>query len=116
MAYNKQIQPAVGADYAVSKLQVDDQRSQSSVLAGLIIGLSTVTLSRSEGSLALGVELLRGVDTERSACAQHESAVTQTDARITVFLCMIGPPWAFLIFALFSETSFSALAGFTDVL
>jgi hypothetical protein len=31
-----------------------------------------VTLSRSEGSLALGVELLRGVDTERSACAQHD--------------------------------------------
>ena len=85
------------ADYAVSKLQVDDQRSQSSVLAGLILGPSTVTLSRSEGSLALGVEMLRGVYTERSECAQHDRAVTQTDARITVFLGMIGPQWAFLI-------------------
>src|SRR5579859_7839922 len=41
------------ADYAVSKLQVDDKRSQSSVLAGLIIGPSYVTLSRSEGSVTL---------------------------------------------------------------
>jgi hypothetical protein len=39
------------ADYAVSKRQVNDQRSQSSVLAGLLIGPSSVTLSRSEGSL-----------------------------------------------------------------
>jgi len=61
-----------------------------------LLGTKTVTLSRREGSLALGVEMLRGVYTERSECAQHDSAVTQTDARITVFLCMIGPPWAFL--------------------
>src|SRR6266853_1374366 len=29
---------------------------------------------RSEGSVALGSELLRGVYTERSECAQHDSA------------------------------------------
>ncbi|HEY6410773.1 MAG TPA: hypothetical protein VIY29_25245 [Ktedonobacteraceae bacterium] len=67
---------------------MDDQRSQSRVLAGLIISPSPVTLSRSEGSLALGVELLR--------YAQHDRTLTQTHARITVFLCSIGPPWAFL--------------------
>jgi hypothetical protein len=47
------------ADNAVSKLNVDYQRSYSSVLAGLIIGPSTVMLSRSEGSVVLGVEMLR---------------------------------------------------------
>jgi hypothetical protein len=96
MTFHLILRPSVGADYAVSKLQVDDQRSQSSVLAGLIISPSSVSLSRSEGSLARGVEMLRGVDTEQSACAQHDCAVTQTDARITVFLCSSGPPWAFL--------------------
>jgi hypothetical protein len=34
-----------------------------------------VTLSRSEGSLSLALEMLRGVDTERSEGAQHDSAV-----------------------------------------
>jgi hypothetical protein len=88
MQINKINRTPVGADYAVSKLHVDDKRSQSSVLAGLIIGPSTVTLSRSEGSVALGVEMLR--------YAQHDRAVTQTDARINVFMCMISPQWAFL--------------------
>jgi hypothetical protein len=59
MHINKIIGTSVGADYAVSKLNVDYKRSQSSVLAGFIIGPSTVTLSRSEGSIALGVEMLR---------------------------------------------------------
>jgi hypothetical protein len=31
-----------------------------------------VTLSRSEGSVALCLEMLRGVYTERSECAQHD--------------------------------------------
>src|SRR5438034_7094305 len=31
-----------------------------------------VTLSRSEGSVCMGVEMLRGVYTERSECAQHD--------------------------------------------
>jgi len=31
-----------------------------------------VTLSRSEGSVAMGLELLRGVYTERSECAQQD--------------------------------------------
>jgi len=34
-----------------------------------------VTLSRGEGSVALGREMLRGVYTERSECAQHDSVV-----------------------------------------
>jgi hypothetical protein len=34
---------------------------------------SLVTLSESEGSLAMGVEMLRGVYTERSECAQHDN-------------------------------------------
>ena len=34
-----------------------------------------VTLSRSEGSLSMGLEMLRGVYTERSECAQHDMAV-----------------------------------------
>jgi len=38
------------------------------------IGPSTVTLSRSEGSVAQGVEMLR--------CAQHDSAVTHKDSWI----------------------------------
>jgi len=46
---------------------------------------------RSEGSVALGRELLRGVYPEHSECAQHDRAVTQTNAWITVFMCMIAP-------------------------
>jgi hypothetical protein len=44
-------------DYVVSKKKTDDE-----------IGPYTVTLSRSEGSVALGVEMLR--------CAQHDNAAT----------------------------------------
>jgi hypothetical protein len=93
---NKFIGTPVGADNAVSKLHVDDERSQSGVQAGLIIGPSTVTLSRSEGSVALGSEMLRGVDPECNAWAQQDRAITYSDGRITVFICMIGPQWAFL--------------------
>jgi hypothetical protein len=50
-----------------------------------------VTLSRSEGSVALGSEMLRGVYTERSECAQHDSAVTYTDSWINLLNCIIGP-------------------------
>jgi len=49
------MQTSTGADHAVSKNKTDDE-----------IGPSTVTLSRSEGSVALGVEMLR--------CAQHDNA------------------------------------------
>ena len=38
---------------------------------------------RSEGSVALGREMLR--------CAQHDTAVTPTNAWINVCMCMIGP-------------------------
>src|SRR5229473_2841244 len=38
---------------------------------------------RSEGSVAMGSEMLR--------CAQHDRAVTQTNVWINVFMCMIGP-------------------------
>ena len=50
----------------------------------------SVTLSRSEGSLLTGVEMLRGVYPERSECAQHDSPVTYTDASINLFICIIG--------------------------
>src|SRR6266496_1313287 len=45
----------------------------------------------SEGSVALGSEMLRGVYTERSACAQHDSAVTHTDSWINLLNCIIAP-------------------------
>jgi hypothetical protein len=45
--------------------------------------LHTVTLSRSEGSVARGVEMLR--------CAQHDSVVTHTNAWINLLMCIIGP-------------------------
>ena len=62
-----------GADNAVSKNKTDDE-----------IGPSTVTPPRSEGSGALGRQMLRGVYPERSEWAQHDSAVTHTDAWINV--------------------------------
>jgi hypothetical protein len=34
------------------------------------------------GSVALGDEMLRGVYTERSKCAQHDKSVTLTDVQI----------------------------------
>jgi hypothetical protein len=46
---------------------------------------------RNEGSIALGSEMLRGVYTERSECAQHDRAVTYTDASINVFFSIFGP-------------------------
>jgi hypothetical protein len=52
---------------------------------------TSVTLSRSEGSLSIALEMLRGVYPERSECAQHDSAVTHTASWINVFHCMIGP-------------------------
>ena len=53
---------SVGADYAVSINKTGDE-----------IGPYTVTLSRSEASVALGSEMLR--------CAQHDSIVTLADSR-----------------------------------
>jgi hypothetical protein len=49
------LKPNIEADYAVSINNSDNE-----------IGPSTVTLSRSEGSVAMGVEMLR--------CAQHLAA------------------------------------------
>jgi hypothetical protein len=43
----------------------------------------SVTLSRSEGSVALGRQMLR--------CTQHDRAVTYTNAWIKVFMCIIAP-------------------------
>jgi hypothetical protein len=65
MTSNNRIWSSVGADYAVSKHQTDNKTD-----------LSTVTLSHSEGSVAMVVEILRGVYTERSERALHDSAVT----------------------------------------
>src|SRR2546427_11878771 len=49
----------------------------------------------SEGSVALGSEMLRGVYTKRSECAQHDSAVTHTDSWINLLICINGH-WAAL--------------------
>ena len=38
------------------------------------VTLVLVTLSRSEGSVSLDIEMLRGVYPERSECAQHDRA------------------------------------------
>jgi hypothetical protein len=65
MTSNNRIWSSVGADYAVSKHQTDNKTD-----------LSTVTLSHSEGSVAMVVEILRGVYTERSERALHDSTVT----------------------------------------
>src|SRR5712692_8550677 len=81
----------VGADDAVSKNTTDDE-----------IGPNTVTLSRSEGSVALGVEMLRGVYTERSECAQHDSAVLLGKRAESARRC-IG--WSFLVTLSRSEGS-----------
>ena len=43
----------------------------------------------------MGVEMLRGVDTERSECAQHDRAVTQTDSWMNWLNLIIGPRWIF---------------------
>jgi hypothetical protein len=39
----------------------------------------------------MGSEILRGVYTERSECAQHDRAVTPTDGRIILVICIIAP-------------------------
>jgi hypothetical protein len=39
----------------------------------------------------MGREMLRGVYTERSECAQHDSAVTHTDSWINWLNFIIGP-------------------------
>jgi len=54
-------------------------------------GLSACHPERSEGSVALGREMLRGVYPECNEWAQHDSAVTYSDAWINVFHCMIAP-------------------------
>ena len=43
----------------------------------------------------MGVEMLRGVYTERSECAQHDSAVTHTDSWMNLLNFIIGPRWIF---------------------
>jgi hypothetical protein len=55
-----------------------------------------VTLSRSEGSLSLGLEML--------GYAQHDSAATQTNAWINLFMYIIAP-----------TADLSALFGWSDV-
>ncbi len=71
MHMNKLFQLSVGAGYGLSKNKTDGE-----------IGHSTVTPPRSEGSVALGSEMLR--------CAQHDSAVIHTDVRIIVLICITG--------------------------
>jgi hypothetical protein len=71
-------------------------------------------LSRSEGSGALGSEMLRGVDPECNAWAQQDRDVTYSDGRITVFICMIGLSGHSFI-QLFFETTLSALGGCNKV-
>jgi hypothetical protein len=65
-------------DNAVSKIR---RVMKSAPLLSLMLLSPTVTLSRSEGSIALGSEMLR--------CAQHDSAVTHTNAWIKVFMCIL---------------------------
>jgi len=48
---------------------------------GRYIGTCTVTLS--EGSVAIGSEMLR--------CAQHDSAGNHTNARSNLYICIVGP-------------------------
>ncbi len=55
-----------------------------------------VTLSRSEGSVCMSVEMLR--------CAQQDSAVTYTDAWTNLFICIIVP-----------SADLSALRGCIDI-
>jgi len=43
--------------------------------------------------VAMGNEMLRGVYSDRIEWAQHDSSVTQTNAWITMFMCIIGPRW-----------------------
>jgi hypothetical protein len=73
MKMNKITQPPVGADDAHSHTTPATRR-------GRLIAPSTVTLSGSEGSLARGREMLRGVDTEWSACAQQDRDFTPMGA------------------------------------
>ncbi len=47
--------------------------------------------------------MLRGVYTERSACAQHDRAVTYTDVRIILLICIIGPSQPSRILPLIEE-------------
>ena len=68
-----------GADNAVSKNNTDDEISPSTVTPFTSFRASS---ERSEGSVAMGREMLR--------CPQHESAVTHTDSWINVFMCIIG--------------------------
>ena len=49
-----------------------------------------VTLSRSEGSIALGNEMLRGVYTERSECAQHDKAGPMPKPLKLPYLAFLG--------------------------
>jgi hypothetical protein len=93
------------ADDADSKNKTDDEIVPSTVTLSAAKGLArwasrcfaalsmtassrllpptSVTLSRSEGSVPLGVEMLR--------FAQHDSTVTYTASRINVFHCIIAP-------------------------
>jgi hypothetical protein len=57
--------------------------------------LSACHPERSEGSVALGREMLRGVYIERSECAQQDRAVTHMASRINLFIYIIGPRWIF---------------------
>jgi hypothetical protein len=80
MQMNKINWTSVGADYGLSRKKTDDES-----------GPCPVTPPRSEGSVATGRKRLRGVDTERSACAQQDRAVTPPDVRIILFISMIVP-------------------------
>ncbi len=46
---------------------------RSIVAFGILESIRDCHPERSEGSAAMGVEMLRGVYTERSECAQHDS-------------------------------------------
>src|SRR5207247_4379434 len=87
---NKTIWPSVGAEHAsradnaVSKNKTDDEIGPSTVTPFTSFRASS---ERSEGSVALGREMLR--------CAQQDSAVTHTASWINLLKCIIGPRWIF---------------------
>ena len=60
-----------------------------------MIAPTAVTLSESEGSDARVREMLRGVDTQRSECAQYDKAFTPMGVQSILLKSIIGPWWIF---------------------
>jgi hypothetical protein len=72
LIFNTIIRVSGGADYGMKQYNPDIRNIQR----GPIHRHLHCHPERSEGSVAVGKEMLRGVYTERSECAQHDRAVT----------------------------------------